>query len=610
MAYALNYDPLDISDDLRGHEKFQKTSSSDPIGQETPSPIVTEKYSLRPIQRKVNARKSPIQNRKEPLLVSVSSLLRWNESIFSRLELAILEEGIVDRIQGLQVAGGVENDELVGCGNDSDNLWIQNRVVANSIEEDRRRRARAIEKTLDIIRGVLRSDEGFISHANGHSNSSGQIRAETCSSPLLHPASSGLSSPRKRKSGPGREDSGDEDSESEKNHPRRPQKQPRHDAPPSRRFACPYFKRSPQKYMHQRACSGPGWTSVRRVKLPQFRCNRCAWEFQNPRELALHQRSARPCELRLLEAPLEGVSPEQEKQLKSRKKDFTNKPEDSKWTDMYFILFPNDDPSDIPTPYYEYLESNNKLGARKSHPHDSSEGKLDISAYEAYLELELPPALQRELERDVELELRISDHAVKDRAVGLIRSLQPKILKSFLRSQRGPLPSSEATSSRVASRPSPSRPGRDSKESHYYQNTALQEQEPANTGSWATWIDFLNESFEDSCWSPLDENSLFDSRTKKKASELGKAANFGESETIRPREPDPYSEDSFLTNSSSADLQNLAAGGSPAVANSTESRLFWESDFAVANDGANIELGSPPNLDVTIFSDTVDCAPP
>ena len=32
------------------------------------------------------------------------------------------------------------------------------------------------------------------------------------------------------------------------------------------KLACPFFKRSPNKYRHSRSCTGPGWASVRRVK--------------------------------------------------------------------------------------------------------------------------------------------------------------------------------------------------------------------------------------------------------------------------------------------------------------------------------------------------------
>ena len=37
------------------------------------------------------------------------------------------------------------------------------------------------------------------------------------------------------------------------------------------RYACPYFKRNPQKYGGRSACSGPGWESVHRVKYVTYK---------------------------------------------------------------------------------------------------------------------------------------------------------------------------------------------------------------------------------------------------------------------------------------------------------------------------------------------------
>jgi hypothetical protein len=34
----------------------------------------------------------------------------------------------------------------------------------------------------------------------------------------------------------------------------------------SKRFACPYFKRNPEKHKQWPSCAGPGWPSVHRVK--------------------------------------------------------------------------------------------------------------------------------------------------------------------------------------------------------------------------------------------------------------------------------------------------------------------------------------------------------
>jgi hypothetical protein len=36
--------------------------------------------------------------------------------------------------------------------------------------------------------------------------------------------------------------------------------------PPSRRFACPYFKNDPATFQTWRSCGGPGWTTIHRLK--------------------------------------------------------------------------------------------------------------------------------------------------------------------------------------------------------------------------------------------------------------------------------------------------------------------------------------------------------
>jgi carbonic anhydrase len=48
-------------------------------------------------------------------------------------------------------------------------------------------------------------------------------------------------------------------------------KRARYSLSDSRKFACPFFKRSPRKYRTWRNCIGPGWPSVRRVKLDLVR---------------------------------------------------------------------------------------------------------------------------------------------------------------------------------------------------------------------------------------------------------------------------------------------------------------------------------------------------
>lgn len=58
---------------------------------------------------------------------------------------------------------------------------------------------------------------------------------------------------------------------------------------------------------------------------------------------------ATPCEVGQ-EDPVEGFTPSQEKQLRSKKKLQPNMTEEDKWFQVYTILFPEDDPQDAPSP--------------------------------------------------------------------------------------------------------------------------------------------------------------------------------------------------------------------------------------------------------------------
>ena len=68
---------------------------------------------------------------------------------------------------------------------------------------------------------------------------------------------------RGKLNGTGQDDSGDEDEED-----REPSalKVPKLGNPNAFRFACPYYRQDPLKYGSERACLGPGWPTVHRVK--------------------------------------------------------------------------------------------------------------------------------------------------------------------------------------------------------------------------------------------------------------------------------------------------------------------------------------------------------
>ncbi|RFU34082.1 hypothetical protein B7463_g2229, partial [Scytalidium lignicola] len=86
----------------------------------------------------------------------------------------------------------------------------------------------------------------------------------------------------------------------------------------SRNLACPFLKHNKKEYQKWRCCAWSGWPTVHRVKQ----------NFESVAELSDHQRIEIPCEIR-----------EEEQQ------------DEEKWTKVYMILFPNDDP--VPSPYHD-----------------------------------------------------------------------------------------------------------------------------------------------------------------------------------------------------------------------------------------------------------------
>lgn len=210
--------------------------------------------------------KETIQAHKTPQLVSVYSLLRQSQNLFSQLEIAIMQEDIIEKVHSLQITTNqdVQPDEAT---NNFDNVWIRCQRNAASTAKEQEPIAESIEQLVNITRSVLQSDAIFTAHGDGHSNPSDQSRTGAWSSFASSSGPSELTSPKKRKSQSWGNDPGDENSDSEKDCPRRPMKTLKLESSLTRRrFACPYFKRSPNRHMHQRSCAGPGWPSVHRLK--------------------------------------------------------------------------------------------------------------------------------------------------------------------------------------------------------------------------------------------------------------------------------------------------------------------------------------------------------
>lgn len=75
-------------------------------------------------------------------------------------------------------------------------------------------------------------------------------------------------------------------------------------------------------------------------------CLRCGKIMKSEVDLGMHQRQADICAIQHFELP-EGFNKEQEEKLRKRRR---YESEEEKWSDMYLILFPDEDGDLIPLP--------------------------------------------------------------------------------------------------------------------------------------------------------------------------------------------------------------------------------------------------------------------
>lgn len=176
-----------------------------------------------------------------------------------------------------------------------------------------------------------------------------------------------------------------------------------------RRLACPFFKRKPTNT--RPSCVYPGFSSIARLKehlyrqhmLPPYKCPRCSTYFMTDLELYDHSRAPDPCQINGANT-LEGITPDQEKALKSKKR--TNKSgtlnnEEEKWRDIYTILFPLEN---IPSPYCDTISA--------------------PPQYEDFLRREVPSLLRQRLRTTPVQSLRILDEETQMHIVDLVRDCQ------------------------------------------------------------------------------------------------------------------------------------------------------------------------------------------
>ncbi|KAK0719110.1 hypothetical protein B0H67DRAFT_459235, partial [Lasiosphaeris hirsuta] len=195
----------------------------------------------------------------------------------------------------------------------------------------------------------------------------------------------------------------------------------------AKKLACPYYKRNPRKYSKWTSCPGPGWDEVHRVKAHLYKrhtlplqCPRCWEPFRSEARFREHLQQDPPCAVLANQKIVDGFTKEQEKMLRSRRR---SRPETSrvdKWKEVYTILFPDDDVDNLPSPYYETIDSDARGG---------------IGDYSVFLRREMPALVRQELDLMFQDELQDMEVTLRPRIEQMMIELQPRLLRMFQESE-------------------------------------------------------------------------------------------------------------------------------------------------------------------------------
>lgn len=203
------------------------------------------------------------------------------------------------------------------------------------------------------------------------------------------------------------------------------------------RFACPYHKAGILVSVHHRACEGPGWIDVNKVKEHLIRCHlpkefrgkciclRCYTGFKTDVLLQDHAQQEPPCSKKRPTAVYGMLNGDQAAQLHSLKRKSSKETDEDRWFDLYRIVFPNFNRIlDNISPYHE----SNTTSISTLNSTTSTNG---ISQYKDYL-------LNRDAEEYASKLAKMDIHVTLEAAAKLLK-LQVKDLESFDETMREPV---------------------------------------------------------------------------------------------------------------------------------------------------------------------------
>jgi hypothetical protein len=137
-------------------------------------------------------------------------------------------------------------------------------------------------------------------------------------------------------------------------------------------------------------------------------------------------------------SPPEGITPECERLLRSRKKASRNQGDEDRWKDIYKLLFPNEKvPSPCKLPLFlAGLTSDGNTNEKPDFepPQENtpiSPESRDLANYEEYARRELPRLVQSSIEEIVRRDLQPLEASLIGNLVGIVQDCQDRLFRSY-----------------------------------------------------------------------------------------------------------------------------------------------------------------------------------
>ncbi|RYP13273.1 hypothetical protein DL765_006947 [Monosporascus sp. GIB2] len=200
----------------------------------------------------------------------------------------------------------------------------------------------------------------------------------------------------------------------------RNRKVPRLDEPAQQKIACPFMKRHPVEFSTWRTCLGPGFSDINRMKehlkrrhYREHGCGRCGEHFKTNLLLQQHMRAVKPCPLREIETAMGFITQLQWNEISMKKRGAIL----DRWKEIYIILFPEVEESQIPGPFHDVSETADQLSRM-----------INCDEFEAHMRADLPRRVLAQLNREFQI---MAEHA-RQRVAEIAQEQSVATLAAFL----------------------------------------------------------------------------------------------------------------------------------------------------------------------------------